>query len=73
MKDMYINKSEYEKLKQVSYAIRTTFNLIIEIPTCDSIIVGHDIRAEISRIENYLNTAMQSTETLLLAYQKNYK
>lgn len=67
---MYIDKLEYEKMKQVYEATKITFNLVNGVSST-SVIVAHDIKREISRIKSYLNISLKATETLLNTYREN--
>lgn len=67
---MYVDKLEYEKMKQVCEATKIAFNLVNGVSST-SVIVAHDIKGEVSRIKSYLNTSLKATETLLNTYREN--
>jgi hypothetical protein len=68
---LYINKAEHETLEALEDGVDTIWNMASDMKqNCKSMIIGHDVKGEISAIEDYLKTASQKILSLKLAYEK---
>ncbi|NFO41936.1 hypothetical protein [Clostridium butyricum] len=69
---LYVNEKEYEELKKLENEIDNAKSYICDIEI-KSMIIGHDLKAEVREIERYLKIAFQRTQKLKNTYEEVLK
>ncbi|MGN2371972.1 hypothetical protein ACTFJW_18360 [Clostridium cagae] len=69
---LYVSEKEYEELKKLENEIDNVKNSICDIKI-KSMIIGHDLKAEVREIDRYLKIAFQRTQKLKNTYEEVLK